>query len=347
MSQLQLCGTTYSYRWIRDHFEATSTSYSDQTLNFCQQWLRGTTEFTITTSGSTGKPKPITLQREQMVASAHATAQAIDLQTGQHALVCLNTAYIAGLMMLVRSFELGLRMTIVEPSRRPVAQVANPQYDFTAMVPMQVAASLEHDKEQFERLSTVLIGGAPIDKTLQDAIMPLRPAIYHTYGMTETVTHIALRRLNGVNASDRFVPLPTVELGLDARGCLTICAPMTLGKTIVTNDRVELLADGSFRWLGRIDNVINSGGIKIQAEKVERALATHFPHQRLFVYGQSDALLGERVVAIVEGEAQSIPTDFPELDRYEVPRSVHFLAQFAETETGKIDRQTTIARIKS
>ncbi len=338
-----------SLAFIRDQYhetQGTFTPYERQTLAFCQRWLRGEETFLLHTSGSTGIPKPITLTRQQMEASACLTGAAIGLQYGDRALVCLNTAYIAGIMMLVRGMVLGLRLTVIEPTRRPLATNKS---QFTALVPMQVQTALQHttDRAYLNAMKAILIGGAPVNERLVADLQSIEATCYHTYGMTETVSHVALRQLNGARASDRFIPLNGVQLDLDQRGCLTIAGPMTLGKTIVTNDRVDLAADGSFVWLGRVDNIINSGGIKVQAEQVERAVQKAFGNKRVFVVGLPDATLGEAVTAFVEW----IPMGFDftayesavtGLGKYERPKRYVYLEKFCQTPTGKIDKQATL-----
>ncbi len=319
------------------------SAYEQQTLRFCQRWLAGEQQFVLHTSGSTGTPKPITLHRDQMAASACLTAQAVGLQRGMSSLIALNTAYVAGIMMLVRGMEVGMTMHIVEPQRNPFLD--HGPCDFTALVPMQVAAVLDdaQSAKRFDRCDSMLIGGGPVSVQLLERLQAVKATCFHTYGMTETVSHVALRRLNGPGASKRFVPLGGVELALDERGCLTICGPMTLGATVTTNDMVALAADGSFVWQGRIDNVINSGGVKVQAEKVEGAVAKAFGTDRIFVAGVPDAVLGEKVVAFVEGSAELNAREqrLMGLSRYEMPKQFVYVERFAETPTGKVDRIAT------
>ncbi len=338
-------------------------------LRFCQAWLRGQAEFTVHTSGSTGQPKPITLTRAQMVASARLTGQALRLQAGDRALVCLATQYIAGLMMLVRGLELGLSLTVIPPTSTPLATFsASQRFEFSAFVPLQLQKTLQATPDKrpiLDNLKALLIGGAPLSLSLTQQLQSIQSPVYHTYGMTETVTHIALKRLNGSAKSEAFVPLPGVKLGTDGRGCLTIRAAVTRNETIVTNDVVDLQADGSFIWLGRWDNVINSGGVKVQAERVERALARCLASyadgvladRRFFVDALPHSDLGQQVVALIEGEGPSDEIDevaadirtalreSGDLSRYEIPRQIHFLPHLVETPTGKIDRQASLARL--
>ena len=326
---------------------------------FLQHWHAGQQTFTLRTSGSTGEPKPVTLTRAQMEASARMTGAALGLSAGDSALVCLSTDYIAGVMMLVRGAVLGLKLTIVPPSGNPLAQFSpDTRFDFTAMVPLQLQKIVSETPQKIGILNgmkAILVGGAPISPALEKELQAVTAPIFHTYGMTETVSHIALRRVNGDAAETVFRPLPGVTLGTDGRGCLTISAPVTGGKTLVTNDRVDLRADGSFVWLGRADNVVNSGGVKIQLETVERALAAAIfaetgESRRVAVFSLPDERLGQRVAAAIEG------TSFPaetlsaikktvaaELPRFHPPREYHFLPHLPETRTGKIDRRALAA----
>jgi O-succinylbenzoic acid--CoA ligase len=305
-----------------------------------------------------------------MVASAQLTGQALGLRSGDHALVCVSVEYIAGMMMLVRGFELGLRLTIIDPVSRPLAPFSpTTRFDFTAMVPLQLQETLHaapHELAILDSMKGILIGGAPISRILEDQLQRLKTPLYHTYGMTETVSHIALKRLNGPQRSECFVPFDGVCLGQDERGCLTINGALTRGETLHTNDLVELYADGTFRWLGRIDNVINSGGIKVQIEKVETAIETwlaryqagRYATRRFFVGALPDTRLGQAVVAVIEGEPfGGGPGLSPEmtatlhhtlrqwLTPYEIPRQWYFMSRLQETPTGKVDRLTTLQRL--
>ncbi len=359
---------------IRSHFFtladlsawSTTSALSDlsdnnrQALAICHDWLSGATEFVVRTSGSTGDPKPITLRREQMVASAHATGAALGLRPGCRALVCLPTGYIAGRMMLVRGLVLDMAMTVVEPSNDPFASLpSGARFDFTAVVPMQLQTLLDGPPHYLDRLNAmqaILVGGSPVSAPLEERVRTLDAPVYHTYGMTETVTHVALRQLNGAEASTAFRPLPGVELGSDDRGCLRVSGPMTLYQWVQTNDLVELQIDGSFRWLGRWDTVINTGGVKVQVEQVELQLgealrSLGLGERRFFVGPLPDERLGQVVAVILEGEPLGVATEtailsvlHDRLNRFALPRRFVYLPSLAETPTGKIDRQANLRR---
>jgi O-succinylbenzoic acid--CoA ligase len=350
--------------------QANLSDYEKRVLRFCQQWLSGQETFTLNTSGSTGKPKAITITREQMATSARLTRGALGLRAGDRALVCLSADYIAGMMMLVRGFELGLHLTIISPTSNPLAQFsAEVVFDFTAFVPLQLQEILTYSPAKvaiLNRMQGILVGGAPISITLQTQLQQVTAPIYHTYGMTETVSHIALKRLNGARTSDYFVPFEGVELGLDERGCLTIKSPLTGGKKLYTNDLVELRPGGSFIWLGRIDNVINTGGVKVQVEKVEMVLEKFlyqyqngtYAGRRFFVGPLKHPRFGQAVVAVIEGRSFDGEMDLSpdtkavirrqlskSLTKYEIPKEFYFIKHFLETPTGKIDRLANLEKI--
>lgn len=329
-------------------------------LDFCRAWLAGAETFTVDTSGSTGAPKPIELSRVQMEASAHATAAALGLRAGMASLVCLPTQYVAGRMMLVRGLVLGLAMTLVEPAANPLAALPDDaHFDFAAFIPLQIETLLAGpERVRVDAMHAVLVGSGPISARLGEAIAPLRANVFHTYGMTETATHVALRRLSGPKRSDGFMPLPGVELQLDARGCLALRGPMTLGGWVQTNDLAALRADGSFIWMGRVDNVVNTGGIKVHIEPLEAVLEALLPEllgdawdgRRYAIAGLVDERLGQQVALILEGapwpavvEAALLSGMRERLGPFEAPRRVLYAGRFATTGTGKIDRAATIA----
>lgn len=350
--------TTVSFPRIRTDRQPTGlTDYELAAWQFCHDWLLGKEKFTLHTSGSTGIPKPITLSRQQMAASAAMTGRALQLRSGNSALVNLNVQYIAGIMMLVRGLELGLALTIIEPTSNPLAHFAGPiRFDLQSYVPLQLQAILEKTPEKISVLNTaqaILVGGAPVSPALAETLQQVTAPIYQTYGMTETVSHIALRRVNGPERQDFYVALDTVSLQTDERNCLVIQAPQLSRDAVVTNDVVELLSSTAFRWVGRADNVINSGGVKVQAEKVEqkvgKILAESQLSCRFFVAGLAHPQLGEAVTLVIEGNPLPVSLENSILQklktglaRYELPKEIRYVRQFAETPTSKIDRKKTL-----
>lgn len=287
----------------------------------------------MNTSGTTGAPKLIRVEKEAMVSSALSTGDFFDLNPGNKVLHCLPVDYVAGKMMFVRSFILGLDMDFVEPNSNPL-EYNDVKYDFAAMVPLQAKNSLA----KLTNIKKIIIGGVKIHKSLEQELVKLPNEIYETYGMTETITHIAAKRV-GERA---FTVLPNVTVSSNENNCLVVHAKKINPEPIVTNDIVEIVSDTQFVWLGRFDNVINSGGIKLIPEKIEEKLSTHIP-RRYFVYGQADDVLGEKVVLYVEGEPIAIDEEvFSVLDKYEKPKNIIFIPKFTVTATGKIVRKESI-----
>ncbi|RIJ42360.1 AMP-binding protein [Pontibacter oryzae] len=334
--------------------------YETKTLEFCRNWLNGLQAFPIQTSGSTGVPKTINLTRQQMEASARKTLKLLNITPGDCTFVCLNTEFVAGMMMLVRGFIGELEMIIVEPIGNPLQLVSSDTaLDFASFVPMQLHTILEQTPERLEQLNkakAILIGGAPVTPTQQRELQSISAPIYHTYGMTETASHIALRKLNNPGAAEYYEVLKNVEIGQDKRGCLTIKGDVTNNEQLVTNDLVELLTPTRFRWIGRADNTINTGGVKVQTEKVELAIAEALADwensPRFFIAPQPDEVLGDRIILVVEGnplaqaDEETLFTRLRSLlKKFEVPKQVYYSKSFSETATGKLNRQGTLQKL--
>lgn len=316
---------------IRSEFEFN-------TILFCKEWLKGEPKFKINTSGSTGKPKLITITRNQMITSAEMTAKTFSLSSGDSILVNLNTKYIAGMMMLVRGLHLDLSITAIEPSSNPLKKISS-KFDFYAFVPLQLQTIIESKKSNLlNKAKAIIVGGAPISVYQESLFKQLTPSVYSTYGMTETCTHIAIRKLGKSN----FKALAGVKIEKDNRDCLIINSPTSIKNPLITNDVIELLSDTEFLWKGRIDNVINSGGLKIQIEelesKISSILVSSNQNVRFIISSKPDNKLGEKVILISENELD-IELIESKLDKFEIPKEYHYLDSFPETESGKIDRK--------
>jgi len=324
---------------------------------FLAEWHDESPYVRVKTSGSTGDPKPMLVEKRRMLNSARITCDFLGLHEGDTALLCMSLDYIAGKMMVVRALERGLRLIVQEPSGHPLAltqrgqslmcsagfahEGQSPCVIFAAMVPMQVYNSLQvpEERERLMQIKQLIIGGGAIDEALAAELKTFPNAIWSTYGMTETLSHIALRRLNGPDASDYYTPFPSVHLSLSEEGCLIIDAPEVCPETLVTNDIAELRPDGTFRILGRKDNVICSGGIKIQAEEVERQLRPHL-REPYMISKRPDEKFGEIAVLLTEGnpdEARAVCERI--LPKYNQPRAYIHIDRIPMTETGKLKRR--------
>ena len=311
---------------------------------FLSEWNNDSPFVHVQTSGSTGAPKPMLAEKRRMLASARITNDFLGLREGDAALLCMSLDYIAGKMMVVRSIERGLKLITVEPSGHPLnhSQLAidDCQIDFAAMVPLQVYNTLQvpEERKRLLQIRHLIIGGGAIDEALGAELKNFPNAVWSTYGMTETLSHIALRRLSGPEASDWYIPFPSVKVSLSEDGCLVIDAPEVCPERLVTNDIAEISPQG-FRILGRKDNVICSGGIKIQIEEVESRLRPFFRVPYL-ISKRPDSKFGEVSVLLTEGsvdEARQICERI--LPKYYIPRHYLHVDRIPLTETGKPARQ--------
>jgi O-succinylbenzoic acid--CoA ligase len=275
------------------------------------------------------------MSKQAMVDSALATGNFFDLQPGNRAMQCLPVKYVAGKMMFVRAMILGLDLEFVAPSSHPLDH-NEIDFDFVAMVPLQAQNSIS----ELKKVKKMIIGGAALNKSLEKQLLKLPTEVYETYGMTETITHIAARKLG----EKAFTVLPDVTISYDDRNCLVIHAPRISDEVIITNDIVELVNENQFIFLGRIDNVINSGGVKLIPEQIEEKLGGKI-HHRFFITSKPDNELGEKVVLVIEGEKHELDDSIYEsLDKYEKPKEVVFISKFKETTNGKILRKETLKK---
>ncbi|MDO5105718.1 AMP-binding protein [Capnocytophaga sp.] len=310
---------------------------------FLLDWLDSKDYVEAITSGSTGIPKVIQLKKQHMVNSALATGAYLHLAPKNTALLCLPADFIAGKMMLIRAIVLGLHLDIIQPSSMPLA-LTNNDYDFSAMIPLQASKSLY----DLHRVKKLILGGAAIDHDLEEKLQHVSTDVYSSYGMTETISHIAMRHVNHTTQhEDTYKALPQVTFSQDERHCLVINAPRISDHQVVTNDIVELVSPTEFIWLGRFDNVINSGGFKVFPESVERKIKKYIKND-YFLIGEDDDELGQRAVLYVEGAENDYPNlahDLyvdKEILKYEVPRAIYFVPKFVFTDNRKIRREETV-----
>lgn len=312
------------------------------TDEFLEEWNSGSDRVLVHTSGSTGAPKPMWVEKRRMVASAITTCRFLGLKAGDTALLCMPLDYIAGKMMVVRAAVCGLRLIDVPPTGHPLAGLDSAP-TFAAMVPMQVFNSLRVPEERrlLAHIRHLIIGGGAIDNAMAAELAEFGNAIWSTYGMTETLSHIALRRLSGPEASQWYTPFDGVRVSLSPEGCLVIDAPDVCATTLTTNDIARLAPDGRrFCIIGRKDNVICSGGIKIQAEEVERLLAPHISTP-FMITKRKDPKYGEAVVLMVQAQdtAEAVKACQAALPKYWQPRHIMPVSRIPTTETGKPARK--------
>ncbi len=305
-------------------------------INFIENWLDESDTIEVQTSGSTGQAKVISIQKNLMLASAKATLNFFKLSEGQTALLCLPVKYIAGKMMLVRAILGKLNLILVEPSSVPCEQLDS-KIDFAAMIPLQVENSLH----ALSKIQNLIIGGAPMSPSLENRLKKAPNSVYASYGMTETITHVALRN---VKEGVYFKALPGVTFWQDDRDCLIVKAPHLNIDELITNDVIELEDFTHFKWLGRYDNVINSGGIKLNPEEIESKIAPLFD-RAFYISSEPDELLGEKLILLIEGDELDaysltlLKSELAEeLNKYEVPKKIVFAQTFNRTPNGKLKR---------
>ncbi len=320
-----------------DELLVYTSGFSDEIYQFLKSWFSQENFICVKTSGSTGIPKEIKLLKVQMINSAFATSKYFSLIENTSALLCLPITYIAGKMMLVRSLTLGWHLDVVEASSNPLKHIFK-EYDFSAMVPLQ----LENSLESLNLIKTLIVGGGAVSWPLQNKLQEVSSKVFATYGMTETITHIAVKKLNNFNITPNFYEiLPNIEIYKDVRNCLIINAPELSNDIVCTNDIVHLISETHFEWVGRFDSIINSGGVKLYPEKIEAELSKIIT-SRFFVAGVSDVKLGEKLILIIEGKSTPIEIKNMNLSKFEIPKEVYFLNNFIETETKKIQRKKTL-----
>ncbi len=308
-----------------------------QIHRFTIDWLKPSPTITLRTSGSTGTPRNIEMQKSYMESSARLTAEKLSLKPGDSALLCLPVDFIAGKMMLVRAMHLALDLNVVEPTSDPLKNISE-AFDFFAMTPMQLSNSLAHDR--LRKVKTLIVGGGQINPIIMEKIQAQKTHIIETFGMTETASHIAFRPLNGLDKSDFFSALPNVYLTQDKNDCLIIQANHLGNDPIFTNDVVELISHDSFRWLGRHDNVINTGGIKVFPEIIEQKLTPFLASRNFFIGQTEDAVLGQKIILYIEGDPFPLVDEtWRVLAKFEKPGEVRFIKKLHFTGSGKIIRR--------
>lgn len=330
--------TQVAYNFIKE-----GEPYEEVMGVFLLDWLDSNSSIEVPTSGSTGTPKKIKVSKQAMVHSAVLTGEYFDLEVGGRALHCLPVDYIAGKMMLVRAMILGLDLILMAP--KTTLDLGDSQYDFCAMVPLQAQKTLS----QLTQIKTLLIGGAPLSDYLRNALNENHDGCYETYGMTETLTHIAVSKVK--QPSQPFELLPEIRIESDTDNCLLIHAPHLSDMPIQTQDVVELLSAKQFHLLGRKNNIINSGGKKLFPEQMEKQLGQKI-NKPFFLAGQADEQLGEKLILIAEGKdhhRDSIEAALVSVfgkEKLLFPKEIVFLKAFVYTPTGKIDRRQTLAQIR-
>lgn len=319
------------------------TEFENKIIFFLTEWFSNSETVKVQTSGSTGVPKVFDIEKEKMLNSAKMTCDFLNLKKNDSALLCLPVDYISGKMMIVRAFERNLNLILKDPSTKPL-QDLDKEIDFCAMTPLQVENSLD----KIHLIKNLIIGGASVSQslklkiaevlTLKGAEVPAK--IYETYGMSETLSHIALKEIFP-QEDDYFKVFDGIEISLDERGCLKIFAPNLNSEILQTNDLVEIFNENQFKFLGRIDHVINSGGAKIFPEELEALVKKEIPNEVVFL-GLKDEILGQKLIAVIEDtESESLLYQLSSINyqqKFHRPKEIIFIDKIPRTPNGKINR---------
>ena len=318
------------------------TEFEEKVISFLKEWYSDSKTVSVQTSGSTGTPKIFEIEKERMLHSAKMTCDILHLQKGDSALLCLPIEYISGKMMVVRAIERSLKLMIKTPSSTPLSGL-NEEIDFCAMSPLQVENSLD----QIHFIKNIIIGGAAVSENLKKKITQTlkhsitQTLVYETYGMSETLSHIALKEIFPVSEA-YFKVLGNVEISLDERKCLQIFAPKLNPERLQTNDLVDLKNEREFRFLGRIDHVINSAGLKIYPEELESLVKKEISNELIFL-GIKDERFGQKLILVIEGAKTEMLENklstiiYPSKNHH--PKEILFLEKFPRIPNGKIDRR--------
>lgn len=322
------------------------SSFEFNTLLHIKNWLSGKDTFTFQTSGSTGEPKKLSFSREQIQKSAQRTIETFKLEKGQTVLCCLNTEFIAGFMMIIRAIVGDLELIIQKPTADPLVLIGDTNIDFVAMTPNQLDGSLPNNSGKLFQVRKILVGGAGLHPMLEGAIKDINAQVYHGYAMTETLTHVAIRNIS--KGQQHYRAVSGVTFGQNAKGCLVVQDDWLGIRRLVTNDIVQLINKKTFTWIGRKDNVVSSGGIKIQLETLEKSIAEIFSELQIdtsfCLAAIPDKSLSHRLILLVEEAGREVnPVQIlnelkTRLPKYHDPKEVFLVRELLRTKTGKINR---------
>lgn len=334
-----------------EKLKADTQDWEKSIWQFVSDWFNPSVSIIkIFTSGSTGAPKQIEHSKQAMLNSARITCQALQLQKRNTALLCLPSNKIGGMMMLVRSIECKMDLYCIKPNTTPLNDLSDEiKFDFAAFTPMQLHSAIknyDHFKRA-EQIDKIILGGENINAELLQIIKRLANKVYSTFGMTETISHIALKKLNGLNADKHYKALDGIKIFSSKNNCLVIEAPVLNQPHLITNDVVRIISEKEFDWLGRIDNVINSGGVKIHPEEIEQALQGHI-QPAFFVGAIANEKTGEQLVLAIEmntpneKDKEELKEAFNSLAKLHRPKVVLLFNQFIRTTNGKIKRKESL-----
>ena len=322
-------------------------------IDLLNWWHNGNTDLEVQSSGSTGTPKILKFSREQVKVAATLSLKAIPIHTGQHALLAMDLKYVGAKMLVLRSLMANAQLTVVPPSANPLLTLTSEKFHYTAFVPFQISQILSNpiSKDRLNNTDTVLIGGGSLQPREEDLLEGMKVDFIHTYGMSETLSHVAIRRLK--DRSDGYTLLEGYDFRIGEDGCLILTTPFCKDE-IKTRDLAQSISKTTFRLLGRADFMINSGGVKLFPDpielKIRKAIQEFSGIHDFMLTGIPDAMLGEKLIMLIEG-SEGLKGSLnlilekigPLLGRYEVPKEIHLCKRLVRNENGKVDRVKSLA----
>ncbi|MFT7249360.1 MAG: O-succinylbenzoic acid--CoA ligase [Arcticibacterium sp.] len=330
--------------------------YFEKVKDFVLLWESGVQTLEVQTSGSTGEAKIIKLNRNQILASVEQTKNAFHLNE-EHLFICnLSINHIAGKLMIIRALTLNSELIVIHPEGDFIKNLGNQTYllhrnagkVFFAFVPLQLEKILRTSDgyDILHKAKAIIVGGAAVNSHLLQKIKDLKVPVYATYGMTETVTHVAIKKLNGTEPDPYFTVLEGTEIRLNKLACLVVKNTATDNKWLDTNDLTKLITDKSFSLLGRLDNVINSGGLKLNLDLIEHKIDSILSHNiPFFCFGLPDEHLGQKLVLCLESDRKDttiLGQLKNQMPKFNSPKEVLVFKKFERTLSGKIDKTKTI-----
>lgn len=276
-------------------------AYFSSVLDFIESLLVSDS-FISYTSGSTGEPKVLNINKNRANASADLSNRFFRITNLTHFVLSLDIKYIGSKMLLIRAQQAGAKVEVVRPSLNFYTEVKTPLIDFISLTPIHVNHILVNYPVFFNKVKTCLIGASGVSKVLEDKLwnQNLKTVFYESFAMTETISHFALRNIS--NHEEHFECLDGFEVNVNDKGCLEVYHPVVLPEKVVTNDIVKCIDSSRFIFLGRKDNLINTGGLKISPEKLEKDWSLFLPF-KFILAGEQDAILGQRIVMILDPES--------------------------------------------
>ncbi|WP_185864831.1 AMP-binding protein [Blattabacterium cuenoti] len=337
--------------WIDFSYEKkinySKSEYYKSINDFLCEWYSDIDVIKVFTSGSTGPPKKIFLKKKYLYKRAIKTVIFLGLHHKKNVkgLLCLSPDFIATKMFLIRAIIFKWKILCIPSSSNPLKNIYGCNFDISSMVPMQVISSIEN----LNKIKILLIGGSKISKYIKNKLQKISTDCYLTYGMTETYGHIALKKINGDNQSNYYRLLDDISITTDNRNCLNIYFQYTNHSPIQTNDIVSLQSKNTFEWIGRYDNIINTGGIKVIPELIERKINFLIPfYRRFFISSIPDKILGEKIILVIEGKFFSIKIPnylFQGKNKFFKPKKIYFISNFDENFIGKYNKKLILEKI--